>query len=111
MPHLDHWLQGENVTAWTETQTLALYRQPLSEHTQISVYHVFALPTCDAMLWPLGGQIFVPESLLKRKNTCYFFQLCSFTKNPILFSLDNHDHTVHKCSMSLQAKGTRERSI
>ena len=111
MPYSDHWLQGANVTAWTETQSLALYQQPLSEHAQISKCHIFALLTWEAMLWPFEGQISMPESLVKRKNACYFFQLCSFSKNPVLFGLDNPERTVRKCSVSLQAKGTRETSL
>lgn len=97
------------MTAWT--QSLALYQEPLSEHAQIPKCHIFVLFTWEAVLSPFKEQISMPESLVKRKNACYFFQLCTFSKNPVLFELDNPECTVHKCSVTLQTKGTKEMSI
>lgn len=67
--------------------------------------------TQEALLWLFRGRISKTELLVKRKNAHYLFQLCSFSKNPVLFVLDSPEHTAYKCSMSLQAKGVRETSL
>lgn len=92
------------------TEPASIPRATVWTCPNISMPHICTL-TQEALLWPVKGRISKTELLVKRKNAHYFFQLCFFSKNPVLFVLDNLEHTVCKCSTSLQAKGTRETSL
>lgn len=110
IPHSEPWLQGANApgSAWTDTEPASI--PAATVWTCPDMPHGCTLPQ-EALLWLFKGGISKTELLVKRKYAHYFFHLCSFSKNPVLFVLDSPEHTAYKCSMSLQAKGTRETSL
>lgn len=71
---------------------------------------MLALLTWEAYLHVALRRVDFYARVTGKEEKCMLL-LSFFSKNPVLFRLDNFEHTVYKCPMSLQAKGTRETSV